>query len=98
MLKWENSMPEELADLLNYRNSIIQKDVLSTSSISQFFNLKGTFEDRTVMNRDVREFRNDSGQLLLLYSFIDKDTLIITTSEATLKSVIEKIEKLTFMR
>jgi hypothetical protein len=98
MLKWESSMPEELADILNYRNLALQQDPMSTSSISQFFNLKGSFEDRTIMNRDVREFRNQNGDLLLLYSFIDKDTLIITTSEATLKIVIEKIEKLTYIR
>lgn len=98
MLSWEHSMPEELADLLNYRSKALQQDPVSTSSISQFFNIRGSFEDRTIMNRDVREFRNDSGQLLLLYSFIDKDTLIITTSEATLKSVIEKIEKLIYIR
>ena len=98
MLKWENSMPEELADVLNYRSRSLQDDPVSTSSISQFFNLHGSFEDRTIMNRDVREFRNERGDLLMLYSFIDKDTLIITTSETTLKAVIEKIEKLTFIR
>ena len=82
MLQWEKTMPSELSFLLNYNEKIIN----------------GRFYDRTVLNRDVREFINENAELLLLYSFINKDTLIITTSETTLKILIEKIEKQTYIR
>lgn len=97
MLKWENSLPDELAVLLNYESKSKQ-DNSATTTLNSFFTIKGKFEDRTIMNRDVREFINESGEMLVLYSFVDKDTLIITTSEITLKSLIEKIEKQTYIR
>ncbi len=98
MLKWESSMPDELAVLLNYREKAQPSDVNSTTSIASFFTIRGKFEDRTILNRDVREFKNERGELLVLYSLIDKDTLIITTSEAVLKGLIERIEKQTYIR
>ncbi len=97
MLNWESSMPDELADLLNYRNRPNPTEN-SSSSISSFFTIRGKFEDRTILNRDVREFINNNGELLVLYSFIDKDTLLIATSEITLKGLIGKIEKQTYIR
>lgn len=98
MLKWESDMPDELATLLNYRDKARSEDVNSTTSIASFFTLRGKFEDRIILNRDVREFKNDRGELLVLYSFVDKDTLIIATSEGVLKGLIERIEKQTYMR
>lgn len=98
MLKWEPDMPDELATLLNYREKALAVDPNSTSSIASYFTIRGTFEDRTILNRDVREFKNERGELLVLYSFIDKDTLLITTSEAALMGLIDRIEKQNYIR
>lgn len=98
MLKWENSIPDELSVILNYKDIARANDNTSTSSIKSFFSIRGNYVDRVIMNRDVREFRSESGELLVLYSFIDKDMFIIATSEATLKALIEKIEKQTYLR
>jgi hypothetical protein len=87
MLNWESAMPDDFAILFNYNDKI-----------NELFTIHGKFQDRTILNRDIREFINNFGELILLYSFIDKDTLVITTSETTLKGIIEKVEKQALIR
>ena len=112
MLKWEATMPEELADILSYREKarLIEEssitDPLSTTTptesftrpISSLYNIKGNFKDKVKSNRDVREFISQNGKLLLLYTFLDKDTLLITTSEEVIPALLERIEKQTYVR
>jgi len=98
MLKWESSIPDELAILLNYKDKARPESVTGTTTLSSFFTILGRFEDKVVSNRDVREFISENGELLVLYSFIDKDTLVITTSETSLRNIIERIEKQTYIR
>ena len=110
MLKWEPTMPEELADLFMYRENGNQTnfskkeesssttDATNDESIHLFYNIKGTFRDRIKSNRDVREFMSQKNELLLLYTFLDKDTLLITTSEEVIPALIERIEKQTYVR
>lgn len=98
MLKWEESMPEELANLLSYRQRARIDDPLSTTSIATFFNIRGTFEDKIIRNRDVREFISQKGEMLFLYSFIDENTIVIATSESTIGVLLDRIEKQTFVR
>jgi len=59
---------------------------------------QGEFIDRVLRNRDVREFRTQNGQLLFLYSFINKETLLITTTESAFIAAIDRIEKQTVVR
>ena len=98
MLKWEASMAEELADLFKYREKARMDESLSTTSISSFFNIRGTFEDKIIRNRDVREFISQKGELLFLYSFIDENTIVIGTSESTISALLDRIEKQTYVR
>ena len=51
-----------------------------------------------ISNRDVREFVTENNKVLLLYSFVDKDTLVITTSENSLANIIKKLEKQPYVR
>lgn len=92
-LKWEPAMPEELATILNYRDKIRAENNLSSSTIASYFAVKGKFVDRVILNRDVREFITEAKNTLLVYSFIDKDTLLITTSESTMRNLIQRLEK-----
>ncbi|MEK7213563.1 MAG: hypothetical protein AAB637_00395 [Patescibacteria group bacterium] len=98
MLKWETDMPDDLAYILNYKEKTRVNDTVSTTSISSYISTRGNFFDRKVQNRDVREFINERGELLFLYSFINKDIIAIATSEATLNVLIDHIEKQTFVR
>lgn len=98
MLQWEPMMPDEFAEIFNYKTKNEIENAEGTSTVKSFFTIHGQFTDKTILNRDIREFVNDNGEVLILYSFVDKDTIIITTSEVTLKSLIEKIENQTFIR
>jgi len=99
MLKWESTMPEELADIFKYREKANPIDpTASTTSTYTLFNIQGKFTDKVIANRDVREFNASNGELLLIYTFIDKNTILISTSESTIYSVISSIEKQTYVR
>jgi hypothetical protein len=93
MLKWENSITDELATLLNYKEKIKNQNSTGTSTINTYLSIRGKFHDKILLNRDVREFINEDGITLLVYSFVDNGTLVITTSEEVLKKIIQELEK-----
>jgi hypothetical protein len=94
MLSWEeqNVMANDLALLLNFKEKS-QKEELNASSTTSFFGIRGQFSDRTIRNRDVREFRTPNGELLFLYSFVNTQTLLLTTTESSFIALIDRIEK-----
>ena len=49
------------------------------------------FTDETIQNKDARVLRNNRGEIVLLYSFINKETLLITTDLKVLENINEKI-------
>jgi hypothetical protein len=51
------------------------------------------FIDRVVENRDTRVIQNNAGDILLLWTFLDHSTLLITTNEYTLREVISRISR-----
>lgn len=98
MLSWEKDMPDELEDLMNYRSIIEEINNNASSSLNNYFGIRGRFIDKQIKNRDVREFIHESGKSLFLYTFIDKNTLIITKTENALGNIVEKIEKQNYIR
>jgi hypothetical protein len=52
--------------------------------------VKSPFTDLVVSNIDTRAVRNDRGQVIMLYSFIDKNTLVMTTNENAFRGVVAK--------
>jgi hypothetical protein len=99
MLNWEdNAMPDDLALLLNFKDRAKRDDLAATSTIASYFTIKGTFSDKVIKNRDVREFRNTKGELLFLYSFINKETLLLTTTESSFIALVDRIEKDAYVR
>lgn len=50
------------------------------------------FVDDIVENHDVRAVKNADGDILLLWTFINRRVLVITTNEATLREVISRVE------
>jgi len=59
--------------------------------------LRGSFVDRIIRNKDVREFVTDSGPLFL-YSFIDNSKLVVTSKESTLNAIFDRLEQKAFVR
>ncbi len=64
------------------------------SDIGSIFGITSTstpvFLDKSLQNKDLRVLKDDNGQTILLYSFIDKNTLVITTKENILTGIIGK--------
>jgi hypothetical protein len=55
--------------------------------------LASTFVDQVVDNHDARVLLNPAGDILLLWTFIDRSTIVITTNEATLREVISRLSQ-----
>ena len=60
--------------------------------------IKGSFVDRIIQNKDVREFLTSDGKVLFLYSFIDNTKLVITGSESALIDILNRLEQNSFVR
>jgi hypothetical protein len=71
---------------------------VSTPSMSSYFNIQGGFRDGVAENKDVRAFYKSDGTMLILYSFVDNNTIVITTDENALTEIINRLEKQTFIR
>jgi hypothetical protein len=79
MLAWEAKMLEDLGPLFSTRE-------LAANTPSDT-----AFEDVTERNKDARVLRNPEGEVVLLYSFFDNNTLIITDSEETLRVILNRL-------
>lgn len=70
--------------------------------IAMIFNYQNTtqgkFQDRVIRNRDIREYVNENGEILFLYTFINQNTVLITTSEAVVPAIVDRIDKQTYIR
>jgi hypothetical protein len=89
MLEWENTIADDLNDIF------IKKTPNATATTSQAnLTLNSTgFSDRIIRNRDSRLSLKSDGSVLLLYSFIDNQTVIITGSEPALAEVGSRLIK-----
>lgn len=86
MLQWEENMRGDIGPL--FFDEVLPSDISTTE---QFLNQKGGFEDLLIKNRDARILRSEDGGIKFLYSFPDKDTIIITTNTETLEEVTKRL-------
>ncbi len=91
----------------NTTNAVASSTVMNTTAstspetvepLRPYFTLRGAFEDRIIKNKDARQFRTVDGTTLFLYSFIDNSHLIVTSSEAALAEIIDRIGQQSFIR
>ena len=70
------------------------KVLFSLPDISKNGQVRGietpTFQDAIYSNKDCRVVKDSSGNVLLLYSIIDANTIVITTSSDTLREIISR--------
>lgn len=57
----------------------------------QFF--QGNFVDHVVENHDGRAVLNEMGDVLLLWTFLDRSTVVVTTNTSTLREVISRLSQ-----
>lgn len=75
MINWEKDMALDLSELFNV-------NLIGTSTYS--------FKDESLKNKDLRVAKSNDGKTVLLYSFLDKNTLLITSTEKIFNAILSK--------
>jgi len=89
MLQWESDIKEDLAPLFNVLDTNTEKVNQEDDTNKAVFSAI-TFNDAVIKNKDVRILKNKNGKTLLMYSFLDKNTIVITTNENTFNEVFTR--------
>jgi hypothetical protein len=87
MLNWEPNMRQDLNPLFSRTPSPHQGNENADLTAAQ-----NKFVDRIVENHDTRVIENPYGDILLLWGFVDRNTLVITTNEATFREIISRLK------
>lgn len=91
MIAWEYTMQKDLAPLFTRTPTPhIPEGGVGTSS-PQVQLIPTGFSDRIVENHDARVIENETKDILLLWTFLDRNTVIITTNEYTLREIISRL-------
>lgn len=88
MLEWEKRMPYDLADVF-----------IAPANRATTLTSSANFRDEIVSNKDARALIDSASlQTVLVYSFVNKDTLIITTNERTLQELSDRVTKAALLK
>jgi len=105
MLAWEPYMQHDLAPFftrvppVKISNTPSQTTGTSTQGVAsttdtapaQFYTPPAVFVDQIVENQNARVIEDADGNILLLWTFLDRNTLVITTSDVTLREIISRL-------
>lgn len=103
MLSWEHTMLDDMRPVLSAITPTVITTASSTASttpakVPTLPNYSAiTFTDGYIKNRDVRAAYQNR-KPLLMYSFVDENTLVITADEQTLQELIARLTKTEFVR
>ncbi len=89
MLQWELSIESDIGPMFISRKAAVlpTESPISTSTPKKTTLGRRGFVDKTIDNRDVRAILNEDNTIALLYTFFDKNTLIIASSDKALKEI-----------
>ena len=79
MLGWEGKMLADISPIF------IVAENFSTPPVP-----RDRFEDLIVKSRDTRVLKDTDGNILILYSFIENDYLVITTTEEAFREIVNR--------
>ena len=91
MLAWERTMHADLSPMFDRGIAPSSADSTSSAAAPTPQVLATAFADRTVENHDARVLQDAQGNILLLWTFLDRNTLVITTNEYTLRELITRL-------
>ena len=89
MLSWEKNMAGDLSSL--FPRNIPPSIQEGTTTTEQILSYKKDFEDVLVKNKDTRALRDENGEIFLIYSLPDKETVIITSNTDTLAELYGRL-------
>ncbi len=90
MLRFEKTLLEDLGPLFGINPLNITK---SASSTADYLENPPGFKDVIIKNKDARAVFDEQGQIIFLYSFLDKETLVITTNDETVKALASRVSR-----
>ena len=76
MLEWEGKMTSDIGPVFG----------MAQASTTMAY----TWKDEAIRNKDLRIVQDGAGKTILLYSFLDKNTILITTSEKIFNAILGK--------
>lgn len=98
MLQWEPYMQQDLLPLFAYTPPphIPEQGTATTSATTSPVALTGQgspFVDQIVENHDARVIEDQYGNITMLWTFLDKQTLVVATTDATLREIILRMSQ-----
>jgi hypothetical protein len=84
MLAWEPTMNQDLAPAFDAVPAL----VTDANGLPQ----KRTFTDAVMLNYDIRELKDDSGNIVLYYSFPTPNILVIAESPNTFTEILSRLQ------
>ncbi len=92
MLQWENSLDIDFGGLLITKKALVpSQNTEATASTTNTAVKRRMFIDKVMQNKDSRVLVDERGSVLMLYTFIDKKTLIIASSDKSLKELLFRL-------
>ena len=91
MLSWEKNIAGDLSAL--FPRNIPPLTQEETATTEQVLSYKKDFEDVLVKNKDARALKDENGDIFLIYSLPDKETVIITSNTATLAELLDRLTR-----
>jgi len=88
MLAWESTMRTDLSPMFVRTAPVRSNDTATTTQQAQV--LPTTFTDKVVANHDARVIQNKYGDIVLLWTFINRNTLVIANNDATLREILTR--------
>jgi len=105
MLEWEKNMENDLGPIFIENSSKNKTEDESgnemaldnsTTTSESFVNIKKTFEDMVIRNKDIRVLKDINGNSKLMYFFPDRKTIVITTNQYTLVEIFDRLNRVRF--
>lgn len=83
MLEWENDLIKDFEPLL--KKDFTSSSMAATSSTQAIF----VFKDLIVKNKDTRAAISAKDNVRIIYTFLNKETILLTESETALKAILD---------
>ena len=89
MLSWEKDLEKDFKQLFHLTGYESEGGILAGLNPT----VRKSFEDKVIANKDVRLLKDENSNIMLIYGIIDKETVIITTSDIAFKEVINRLNQ-----
>lgn len=93
MLEWERTLQGDLSPLFVRHPSPRGASLVDPNASTTPVFIPTSFVDKVVENRDTRVLLNEQGDILLLWTMLGRNVILITTNQASLREVISRMNQ-----